>query len=75
MVRKNVQTLGLHLNFMYWSVIGLYCAFVAEVLVRVPIPFLQGKLSMAVFIGTFGVMFLGALGLKKFQAQWHQRFL
>ena len=30
---------------------------------------------MAVFIGTFGVMFLGALGFKKYQAQWHQRFL
>lgn len=72
MVRKNARTLDLHFNFMYWSVVGLYCAFVAEVLVRVPIPFLHGNLSAAVFIGTFGVMFLGRRGLKKYKAQWNQ---
>lgn len=75
MVRKNARTLGLHLNFMYWSVIGLYCAFVAEVLVRVPIPFLHGNLGTGVFIGTFGVMFLGSLGFNKYKAEWHKRFL
>jgi uncharacterized membrane protein len=68
-VRKNAQTISLHLSFMYWSVIGLYCAFVAETLVRCPIPFLYGNLSIAVFIGTFGVMFLGALGFRKFKMQ------
>jgi uncharacterized membrane protein len=75
MVRKNAKTIGLHLSFMYWSVIGLYCAFAAEVLVRVPISFLQGRLSAAVFTGTFVVMFLGTLGFKKFKEQWQQRFL
>lgn len=25
-----------HLSWMYWSVIGLYCAFVAEILTRLP---------------------------------------
>ena len=28
--------LGLHFSFMYWSVIGLYAAFVSEVVTRVP---------------------------------------
>lgn len=26
----------MHFSFMYWSVIGLYCAFAAELLTRVP---------------------------------------
>jgi uncharacterized membrane protein len=75
LVRYNARSIGLHLSFMYWSVIGLYCAFVSEVLVRLPIPFLKGQMSAAVFIGTFGVMFLGALAFKKHKTNWHQRFL
>ena len=34
--RKPDDWIDLHFGFMYWSVIGLYAAFVAELLTRVP---------------------------------------
>ena len=36
MVLKRKNRIKTHIYFMYWSVIGLYAALVAEVLVRVP---------------------------------------
>jgi uncharacterized membrane protein len=68
--RRNARNISLHLNFMYWSVVGLYCAFVAETLVRVPIPFLKGQLSTAVFIGTFGVMAFGSYFFRIYKESW-----
>ena len=34
-----------------------------------------GQMNEPLFVGTFGVMFLGALGFNKCKAEWHQRFL
>ncbi|TYP91739.1 putative membrane protein (DUF2306) [Fodinibius salinus] len=45
----------LHFSFMYWSVLGLYAAFISEILVRVPeSPFLE-----MVGFGTGGIMLVG----------------
>jgi len=55
-----------HFSFMYWSVMGLYAAFVSETLVRIPATPFWG----AVGVGTALVMLAGGLvfGFKK--AKW-----
>ena len=34
--RKPSGWIGLHIGFMYWSVVGLYAAFISEVMTRAP---------------------------------------
>lgn len=59
-----------HFNFMYWSVIGLYAAFAAEVLTRIPeTPFL-GMVGIATGIITI----IGAVFLRKNKAKWENTF-
>lgn len=48
----------LHWGFMYWSVIGLYAAFAAELMVRIP----ETPFYVMVGAATAGVMVLGGLG-------------
>ncbi|MFN4080949.1 MAG: DUF2306 domain-containing protein [Saprospiraceae bacterium] len=48
----------LHWGFMYWSVIGLYAAFAAELMVRIP----DTPFYAMVGVATAAVMVLGGLG-------------
>lgn len=59
-----------HFSFMYWSVIGLYAAFVSEILTRVP----ETPFYNMVGIATFGVMLIAGIvfGVKK--AKWEAVF-
>ena len=36
LVKNFKNYLLVHFNYMYWSVVGLYCAFCAEILTRIP---------------------------------------
>ena len=59
-----------HFSFMYWSIIGLYAAFVAETAVRIPdTPFFA-----MVGIGTFVVMTAGAIGFRYYKDRWMTAF-
>lgn len=59
-----------HFSFMYWSVVGLYAAFVAETAVRIPdTPFFA-----MVGIGTFAVMTAGNIGFRWYKATWEARY-
>jgi len=60
----------LHFSFMYWSVMGLYAAFAAEVLTRIPeTPFYSMVgIATAVIMVTGGVVF----GINK--AKWMKLF-
>ena len=59
-----------HFSFMYWSVVGLYAAFVAETAVRIPdTPFFA-----MVGIGTFVVMTAGNIGFRWYKATWEARY-
>lgn len=69
----------LHFNFMYWSVIGLYAAFVSETLVRIPKVFTNSGIPNQVFynmvgIGTALVMGFGVYFFVKFKAKWQVQF-
>lgn len=56
----------LHYGFMYWSVIGLYAAFVAEVLVRIP----QTPFFRMVGVASFLVTVIGGIIFAIYQKKW-----
>jgi uncharacterized membrane protein len=56
----------LHFSFMYWSVIGLYGAFVSEMMTRIPeVPFYN-----MVGLATAGVMLVGGIYFGINKAKW-----
>ena len=56
----------LHFAFMYWSVIGLYAAFAAEVLTRIPNTPFFGMVGVATGI----IMIIGAMYFAKNKEKW-----
>ncbi len=59
-----------HFNFMYWSVIGLYAAFSAEVLTRIPETPFFGMVGIATGVITI----IGAIFLRINRAKWVKIF-
>ena len=60
----------LHFAFMYWSVIGLYAAFVAEILTRIPKTPFFGMVGIA----TGGIMILGGVVFGINKSKWIKIF-
>ena len=81
LIKRPAQSyISLHFSFMYWSVVGLYGAFVAEVLVRIPKIVFEGGAPNKLFyylIGAAGVitMGLGAYYFVKNQKKWDKIFI
>jgi uncharacterized membrane protein len=78
---KSKLKLYTHLSFMYWSVIGLYCALMAEIFSRLPKYVLtpEGK-PMTVFykfigIGVFVVMAFGMYFFIRYHKKWKDQFV
>ena len=64
--RPRNNWLGYHFSFMFWSVLGLYAAFMAETLTRTPhTPFFQ-----MVGIATGGVMLVGYIAFFFYKKKW-----
>lgn len=68
-----------HFSFMYWSVIGLYCALTAEIFTRIPFLFDFGDETMSLFYILLGLAsgIVGAIGsryFKRYKKQWSKRF-
>lgn len=61
---------SLHFGFMYWSVIGLYAAFAAELLVRVP----DTPFYTMVGIASTGVVTAGGFYFASKTKQWEKAF-
>ncbi len=59
-----------HFSMMYWSLMGLYAAFVSETLVRVPETPFFGMVAIASAI----VFFLGALAFRPLRKRWAGQF-
>ena len=63
---------------MYWSVVGLYCAFCAEVLTRAPrllgLRDSWGLFSLLVGVSIFIVMLIATLIFKKHKPIWKNQF-
>ena len=70
---------SLHFNFMYWSIMGVYAAFVSETLVRMPKVVVESGIPNSVFynmtgIGTALVMGLGVYFFLKLKPKWDRQF-
>jgi len=71
MLKKPVKNyMSLHFSFMYWSVIGLYAAFVSEMLTRIPESPFFGMVGLA----TFAVMIIAQLFFFKYRKKWQRTF-
>ena len=67
--------LGLHLSFMYWSVFGLYAAFVAEMATRLPVRTIFDSPKMffiTVGIATLSTMLVGQIIFFKKKKKWQE---
>lgn len=64
--RPRNNWLGYHFSFMYWSVMGLYAAFIAELITRIP----QTPFYRMVGIATGAVMLLGYVGFFTMKKRW-----
>lgn len=67
-----------HLSWMYWSVIGLYCAFAAEIFTRLPI-ILNIKNTYGIFYALVGlsaglVGMTGSYFFRRKKKVWEERF-
>jgi uncharacterized membrane protein len=80
LTKKHKNYLLTHFSFMYWSVVGLYCAFMAEIFSRLPKLILTttGE-PMTIFyklvgIGIAIVMIIGIVFYIKFKPKWTDRY-
>lgn len=62
-LRKPKSYISLHFNFMYWSVMGLYAAFVSETLVRIPDVVIESGIPNSTFYNMTGVGVAITMGL------------
>jgi len=77
--RPNKNYVSLHFSFMYWSVIGVYGAFVSETLVRMPKVVIESGIPNYIFyymtgIGTALVMGFGVYYFLKLKPKWDKQF-
>ena len=72
LVRNQIKNWAyLHFSFIYWSVIGLYAAFVSEMLTRIPeVPFYN-----MVGLATAGVMLVGGILFGINKAKWSRMMI
>ncbi len=73
--RPKNSWLSLHFSFMYWSVFGLYAAFVAETAVRLPVGKIFDSPKMffiTVGIATFATMLVGQIVFFKNKKRWQE---
>lgn len=68
--KPNKKWKFLHFSFMYWSVIGLYAAFAAEVLTRIPETPFFGMVGIATGI----IMITGGIFFRINTAKWVKVF-
>lgn len=75
--KKPKDYINYHFSFMYWSVIGLYCAFCAEIFTRIPIWLVLEKDAAVLFyimvgISTAIVGGIGSIFFRKYKHTWEK---
>lgn len=74
-LRRPKGWLNLHFSFMYWSVFGLYAAFVAEVATRLPVRamFTSGRTFFTtVIVSTLATMCVGQIIFLAYKKRWQK---
>lgn len=77
--RPKKNYMSMHFSFMYWSVIGLYGAFMAEFLVRFPKKVVESGIPNELFYNITGIavaitMGIGAYFFIKRISKWNKDF-
>lgn len=76
--KKSKNYLLTHFTFMYWSVVGLYCALFAELFTRLPIllniPSSRGIFSALTGISIFLVMIIAFKFFSKYNPIWTKKY-
>jgi len=77
--KPSTNYLSLHFSLMYWSVIGLYGAFAAETLVRMPKIVIESGIPNNIFYNMTGIAVgltrgLGAYFFIKLKPKWDEQF-
>ena len=75
LVKQPANYLTLHFSFMYWSVIGLYCAFSAEIFTRIPLVYELDANVVGIFYAMVGIASalvggIGSIYFKKYKTRW-----
>ncbi|MFM7629842.1 MAG: hypothetical protein ACKO44_10025, partial [Algoriphagus sp.] len=67
-----------HFNFMYWSVVGLYCAFCAEILTRIPflydLPNKRQLFGILTGVSILIVMTIATVIFAKMKPKWTKQY-
>ncbi|WP_394750971.1 DUF2306 domain-containing protein [Spongiimicrobium salis] len=76
-LRKPKNYFSYHVSFMYWSVIGLYCAFCAEVFTRIPFLIEVEEHFFSIFYALVGISIaivsgIGSRYFRKYKKGWEQ---
>jgi len=80
MTKRSKNYLLAHFNFMYWSVVGLYCALMAEIFSRLPTIILTetGDPSTGFYkgvgIGMGVVMIVAVIFFVKYKPKWTRQY-
>jgi uncharacterized membrane protein len=69
--RKNKNWMLRHFTYMYWSVLGLYAAFVAEISARVP----ETPFFPMVGMGSMSVIVIGIIGWRNNKEKWRRNWV
>ncbi|MEQ9412254.1 MAG: hypothetical protein RIF39_00415, partial [Cyclobacteriaceae bacterium] len=64
--RRKPGWLFRHLTYMYYSIVGLFAAFVSETLTRIP----QSPFFTTVIIASIATIIFGVLIFKKMKPRW-----
>jgi uncharacterized membrane protein len=78
LTKRTKNYLLLHFNFMYWSVVGLYCAFFAEIFTRLPlmfdIPNSRKLFGILTGVSIFLVMIIASFLFSKLKPKWTKQY-
>ena len=78
LVKNFKNYLLVHFNYMYWCVVGLYCAFCAEILTRIPFIYdlpNKGQLfGILTGVSIFIVMTIATIIFVKMKPKWTKQY-
>ena len=78
LVKNFKNYLLVHFNYMYWSVVGLYCALCAEILTRIPfiydLPNKRQLFGILTGVSIFLVMTVATIIFAKMKPKWTKQY-
>lgn len=78
LTKRSKNYLLTHFNFMYWSVVGLYCAFCAEILTRIPFLYdLPNKRQLFGILTGVSILIVGTIAtviFAKMKPKWTKQY-